>query len=408
MSDMEPIDIQLPAGWVTTSLGDLCDLYQPKTISSKEMVIDGAYPVFGANGIIGRYSEYNHEESEVLLSCRGNVGTVNISVAKAWITGNSMVCSPKDRRITKACLAHLLDSADLRAAITGTAQQQITRRSLSPIVVSLPPLAEQEKIVEILEEQLSRLDAALESVRVMREKAAQFRRSLLHAAFTGTLTGHNPTDGQLPEGWRVDRLDSVASVQLGRSRSPKNHTGPNMRPYLRAANVTWSGLYLSDISEMNFTDEEMDIYRLIDGDILVNEASGSPTEVGKAVLFRGEINDCGFQNHLIRIRTSGARNSFILHFLTYNAISGAYVSQSRGVGINHLGKAKLAAWPTPIPTPTEQDRIVEILEEQLSRLDAALAVADAIEKRSADLRRSLLHAAFTGRLTEKWRESAHV
>jgi type I restriction enzyme S subunit len=64
--------------------------------------------------------------------------------------------------------------------------------------------------------------------------------------------------------------------------------------------------------------------------------------------------------------------------------------------------------PVPCPDLAKQQRIVEILEEQLSRLDGSLAVADAVEKRSAALRRSLLHAAFTGRLTEQWREHAHV
>ena len=57
-----------------------------------------------------------------------------------------------------------------------------------------------------------------------------------------------------------------------------------------------------------------------------------------------------------------------------------------------------------VPPLSEQHQIVEILEEQLGRLDAALAVAESVEARSAELRRSLLHAAFTGRLTEKWRE----
>jgi type I restriction enzyme S subunit len=51
------------AGWQTSTLGDVCEIYQPKTISAKEMVDDGAYPVFGANGIIGNYDKFNHEES---------------------------------------------------------------------------------------------------------------------------------------------------------------------------------------------------------------------------------------------------------------------------------------------------------------------------------------------------------
>ena len=62
------------------------------------------------------------------------------------------------------------------------------------------------RIVEILEaQQLSRLDAALQHIQTLRDKAAQFRRSLLHAAFTGALTGHDPSTGELPDGWKLDR-----------------------------------------------------------------------------------------------------------------------------------------------------------------------------------------------------------
>ena len=119
----------------------------------------------------------------------------------------------------------------------------------------------------------------------------------------------------LPPSWAVMELDALADVQLGRQRSPKHHQGPNMRPYLRAANVTWQGLDLSDVSQMNFTDTEMTTYRLVSGDILVNEASGSASEVGKAVVFRGEVADCGFQNHLIRLRPQGIDGSYLHHFL---------------------------------------------------------------------------------------------
>jgi len=79
-------------------------------------------------------------------------------------------------------------------------------------------------------------------------------------------------------------LDEIADVRLGRQRSPKNHTGSRMRPYLRAANVTWSGLELSDVKEMNFTEAESETYELRPGDVLVAEASGSASEVGKPAI----------------------------------------------------------------------------------------------------------------------------
>ncbi|WP_204079418.1 restriction endonuclease subunit S [Mycobacterium riyadhense] len=171
--------------------------------------------------------------------------------------------------------------------------------------------------------------------------------------------------------WLVRPLCEVAEVRLGRQRSPKNHHGDSMRPYLRAANVTWSGLRLDDVKSMNFTREELATYRLEPGDILLSEASGSPSEVGKPAIWSGEIADCAFQNTLIRVRPREHEPRFLLHYFWHQALTGKFVEHSRGVGIHHLGRARLATWPTPVPPIAEQRRIVELLEDHLSRLQAA-------------------------------------
>lgn len=166
-----------------------------------------------------------------------------------------------------------------------------------------------------------------------------------------------------------------------------------MRPYLRAANVGWSGLLLDDVNRMNFTDAEMSIYALRPGDILLGEASGSPGEVGKPALWKGELPECAFQNTLLRVRSDVMEPGFLLHFFRHMALSGRFIEQSRGVGIHHLGRERLAVWPTPNPPRAEQRRIVAILEEHLSDLDDAKA-----SLRSAQQRMALLRAAELERL----------
>ena len=136
-----------------------------------------------------------------------------------------------------------------------------------------------------------------------------------------------------------------------------------MRPYLRAANVGWAGLRLDDVKTMNFTDAEMAVYRLSKGDLLLNEASGSAREVGKPALWRDEINDCAFQNTLIRVRPRGIDPEFLLHYFRHVAGVGKFAEAARGVGINHLGREALASWLTPVPPPSEQRRIVRLLDQ---------------------------------------------
>jgi type I restriction enzyme S subunit len=192
-------------------------------------------------------------------------------------------------------------------------------------------------------------------------------------------------------------LDQVAEVRLGRQRAPKNHRGDHMRPYLRAANVGWSGLRLDDVKHMNFTDAELDTYRLQPGDLLLSEASGSPGEVGKPALWSGEIEDCAFQNTLLRVRARKHEPEFLLHYFRYMALSGRFVPEARGVGINHLGRSRLAGWMTPMPERHEQRRIVEVLEDHLSHLDAAYRGVASVSGRLRALRRSLAEQAVQSR-----------
>jgi type I restriction enzyme S subunit len=140
--------------WQESTLGEAFELYQPKTISSAELIENGEYLVYGANGIIGRYDKYNHEEKEVLLTCRGaTCGAINVSKPFSWINGNAMVVKPKSKAIEHGFLVHLLKGGvDITAAITGAAQPQITRQSLAPIKFRYPPLPEQRRIAAILDQ----------------------------------------------------------------------------------------------------------------------------------------------------------------------------------------------------------------------------------------------------------------
>lgn len=74
----------------TVYFAEVCHPTQWKTLPTSELLDEG-FPVYGANGIIGYYSEYNHENPVVAITCRGaTCGTVNITMPKAYVTGNAM------------------------------------------------------------------------------------------------------------------------------------------------------------------------------------------------------------------------------------------------------------------------------------------------------------------------------
>lgn len=138
--------------WKKVKLGDVCSLYQPKTIPTKELKDDMPYYVYGANGIIGKYHSYNHIDSEIAIACRGaTCGTVNITLPKSWITGNAMVAHIESNELSFKYLFYALSNANMKNVITGAAQPQITRSNLKDLEIPLPPMEEQKKIAARLD-----------------------------------------------------------------------------------------------------------------------------------------------------------------------------------------------------------------------------------------------------------------
>jgi type I restriction enzyme S subunit len=197
---------------------------------------------------------------------------------------------------------------------------------------------------------------------------------------------------------RHPRLDEIAEVRLGRQRSPKNHLGNQMRAYMRAANVGWGGLILDDVKTMNFTDAEMNVYRLAPGDILLGEASGSAKEVGKPALWNGEMPECAFQNTLLRVRPHDADYRYLFHFFKFLAESGRFAAQSRGVGIFHLGREALASWRVPLPPRDQQRQIAGVLD----RADALRGKRGTSLTLLDNLTASIFHDTFGDPASSPW------
>jgi len=169
--------------WTETTLGDLCEIYQPETISKAKMDESAPYVVYGANGPVGRYSRFNHEEPEVVVTCRGaTCGVVNMTPPNCWITGNAMVVKPRDNRSVKGFLFWALQvSVDVQATISGSAQPQITRTGLAPSKICVPPIAEQMRIVEIV----SFMDDVIRSTEQALADAKNLRSGLLSDLLSG-------------------------------------------------------------------------------------------------------------------------------------------------------------------------------------------------------------------------------
>jgi type I restriction enzyme S subunit len=177
-----------------------------------------------------------------------------------------------------------------------------------------------------------------------------------------------------------------------------------MVPYLRAANVTWGGIDTEDVKEMDFSPKEQEVYRLRRGDVLLAEASGSASEVGKPALWREEVPGACFQNTLIRVRSKGPLPEFLYYQFLNEARAGRFANAGKGIGINHLGAERMSSWPVVVPPIDVQRRIVAKLDALLAQSQAAREHLEAVPSLVETYRQSLLAAAFRGDLTADWRK----
>lgn len=131
-------------------LHELCRPKQWKTIPKSAMT-DTGFPVYGANGKIGFYSEFNHSEPTILITCRGaTCGEINISEPQSYVTGNAMALDDLDEeQILLPVMEAALRVRGFHDAITGTAQPQITRQSLQVVTVPVPPMEKQETFMRL-------------------------------------------------------------------------------------------------------------------------------------------------------------------------------------------------------------------------------------------------------------------
>ena len=137
--------------WQEVRLGEVCDPKQWTTIAGKNMTETG-FPVYGANGHIGFFSEYNHEDETIAVGCRGVCGSVHLTPPKSYITGNSMALDQVDpSKAVVRFLFQYLTYFGFRDIVSGSAQPQITGRAIKAYRLSLPPVEEQKRVADLLQ-----------------------------------------------------------------------------------------------------------------------------------------------------------------------------------------------------------------------------------------------------------------
>jgi type I restriction enzyme S subunit len=387
-------------GWETKTLGDTCEMYQPQTISTKELISDGPYPVFGANGIIGRYDRFNHEKPQLLVTCRGaTCGAVNISEPRSWITGNAMVVRPKDSCIEMRFLEYLFRGRiDISKAITGAAQPQITRTNLAPLEICYPKsLAEQRRIVTVLDEAF----AGLATAQAHAEKNLQNARAVFESHL-------NAVFNQRGEGWVGKTvggfvIDGILAAPIdgnhGEIHPKKADFVTSGVPFIMASDLENGGVNQKDCAFISR--KQADSLRkgfAVDGDVLLSHKG----TIGRVAILRTDHDFVILTPQVTYYRVTAPQkllNRFLYYAFqapdfvrTMNGIAGAGSTRA------YIGILKQQELPLAFPSISEQNRLADQLDALAAETQRLQKIYEKKKAALAELKKSLLHQAFSGDL----------
>lgn len=385
----------LPPGWVPAELGDLVTsksgnskLIKGKLYPAAE---PGLVPAYSASGQDVWCENAEWEVDGVVLSAVGaRCGKAFLARGHWTAIANTHVLIPVPGVDTR-WLWYLTNNEDFWVK-GGSAQPFVKMKASKELPVFLPPLTEQKRIVTVIEEHFSRLDAVEASLIAATSRC----RGLVKLILVGAIPNRLPSD------WRATTVKKAGETGLGRQRSPKYHRGPNMKPYLRVANVFEDRIDASDVKEMHFDEDDFAKYRLEEGEVLLNEGQ-SPELLGRPAIYRGDPPDIAFTNSLIRfIPGPDITSEWALLVFRRHMHSGRFMKESRiTTNIAHLALGRFRSVEFPIPPLKVQDALVAATRTALDSVDRTMEQIRAATTRTAALRRAVLAQAFAGQLVPR-------
>jgi len=234
----------------------------------------------------------------------------------------------------------------LQRRMTGSAgQQRVPKEAIAELLLPLPPLSEQKRMVAVLEK--------ADRLRRLRRYALELSDTFLQSVFLD-MFGDPVTN---PKGWDKAFIGEVGEIQGGLQVSTQRNKYTLKAPYLRVANVYRDRLELSEVKIIGLTENEYQRVRLEQGDILIIEGHGNSAEIGRCAIWNGSIGRCVHQNHLIRFRPNQdlVLSEFVSRYINSHTGRKYFQEASNTTsGLNTISTSVVAECPIPIPPITVQ------------------------------------------------------
>jgi len=270
----------------------------------------------------------------------------------------------------------------LRDNCTGATIPHISKQVLENLVVPLPPLKTQKKIVQVLDKAQELIDLRKKQIRLLDELV----KGIFYDMFGDPVIN--------PKGWEVGLIkDLTHKTQYGTSKKA-NKTNGNF-PILRMNNITYSGRWdFTSMKYINLDEKEQSKYLVHKGDLLFNRTN-SKELVGKTAVYREEI-PMAFAGYLVKLETNtNANPEYISAYLNSKHGKLVLLNMAKSIvgmaNINAEELKKIKILKPPLELQNQFSQKVHKIEEQKELMQESLAEME-------NNFNSLMQKAFKGEL----------
>ena len=367
------------------TLGDTVELAYGKSLPVRARR-DGSIPVYGSNGMVGFHDEALVREPTVVVGRKGSVGAVQLVSGPSFpIDTTYFVRAKPGIEIDIRYAAYALKHMDLSRLRTETGVPGLNREDAYREPFFLPPLAEQRRIVDILNR-----TARIETLRA---RSAERLREFVPALFVKMFGDRN----KIRNRFSCRPLHEVATIASGATKGRKIEPADAIDvPYLRVANVQDGFLTLDEIKTITIRRGEEQQYALAPGDLVMTEG-GDQDKLGRAAIWNGELAYCAHQNHVFRVRP---RADVVLTDYLRDVVGSAHGKAyflsvaKRTTGIASINKTQLGEFSVPVPSMELQARYTRFVAGARS----IAVAADGATARAAAVSASLMYRLLEGPL----------
>lgn len=396
---------EVPENWVWVRLignvNSCLDGYRKPINSSERAKRVGKVPYYGATGQVGWIDDYLTNEHLVLL---GEDGAPFLDLLKdkayiifgeAWVNNHAHILKSYFGEIGNVFLMHYLNMVDYKDYVKGTTRLKLTQGSMQLMPFPLPPLSEQQRIVECIEELFAKLDEAKERLQEVADSFAVRKAAILHKAFTGELTKQwRLENGVSDESWEEKTIGEICKIGSGGTPSRKHEEYYNGNiPWIKTGELAWNVI---TESEEYITDEAVansSAKMHFAGSVLV-AMYGQGLTRGKAAILgiNATTNQAVCALQPLELLTS--------EFLFYYFMKNYWQFREEAVGGNqpNYSAKMISNWLINLPTLPEQHEIVRLIDDLLARERAAQQAAEQALASIDLMKKSILARAFRGEL----------